>query len=217
MGSCSWSTKAIQRIYTSCLRSSTPMSSSIQKTCGFSHWAMGFYPDSCVRPTLSRFGDFFGLRLKLLTGGTATTQLRWTVDTHHRKAWRLTIASSFRARLKRRFNASFEEFPNALVSTHNLYTHLTASTITDVGHGNPSAATRISPAPWPTNPLRPRHEYIYEIPSITGNRERYHLHRLSVKTSLFLPEFIMDQATSASLHFNCLSVLGICSLLGTGV
>ena len=85
MESCSWSTKAIQRIYTSCLRSSTPMSSSTQKTCGFSYWAMGFYPDSCVRPTLSRLGDFFGPRLKLLTGGTATTRLRWTVDINHNK------------------------------------------------------------------------------------------------------------------------------------
>ena len=217
MGSCSWSIKAIQRIYTSCLRSSTPMSSSTQKTCGFSHWAMGFYPDSCVRPTLSRFGDFFGLRLKLLTGGTATTQLRWTVDTHHRKAWRLTIASSFRARLKRRSNASFEEFPNALVSTRNLYTHLTASTIIDVGHRNPSAATRIFSAPWPTNPLHPRHEYIYQIHSITGNQERYHLHRLSAKTLVFLLEVIMDQAISGSLHFIYISVLGICSLPGTGV
>lgn len=192
MGSCSWSTKAIQRIYTSCLRSSTPMSSSTQKTCGFSYWAMEFYPDSCVRPTLSRFGDFFGLWLKLLTGGTATTRLRWTVDTHHHKVWRLTIASSFRARLKRRSNASFKEFPNALVATHTLYTHLTAITITDVGHRNPSAATRIFSALWPTNPLRPCHEYIYEIASITGNQEQYHLHRLSAKKLVLLLEAIME-------------------------
>jgi hypothetical protein len=104
----------------------------------------------------------------------------------------MTTASSFRARLKRRSNASFEEFPNALVSTHTLYTHLTASTITDVGHRNPSAATRIFSAPWPTKHLRPRHEYIYEIPSITGNQEQYHLHRLSAKTPVLLLEVIMD-------------------------
>lgn len=168
------------------------MSSSTQKTYGFSYWAMGFYPDSCVRPTLSRFGDSFGLQLKLLTGGTATTQLRWTVDTHHRRVWRLAIASSFRATLKRRTNASFEEFPNALVSTHALYTHLTASNVTDVGHRNPSAATCIFSVPWPTNSLRPRHEYIYETISITENQEQYHLHRLLIKTLVFLLEVIMD-------------------------
>jgi hypothetical protein len=217
MGSCSWSTKAIQRIYTSFLRSSTPMSSSTQKTCGFSYWAMGFYPDSCVRPTLSRFGDFFGLWLKLLTGGTATTRLRWTVDTHHHKVWRLTIASSFRARLKRRSNASFEEFPNALVSTHNLYIHLAVSTITHVEHRSASAVRASSQLLSLLIPYAPHHEYICEIPSITANRGLYHLHRLSTKTLVSFLVFALKQATSRSLHFIYLSVLSIRSLLGTGV
>ena len=217
MGSCSWSTKTIQRIYTSCLRSSTPMSSSIQKTCGFSYWAMGFFSDSCVRPTLSRVWDFFVLRLKLLTGGTATTQLRWTVDTHYHKIWRPAIASFFRARLERRSNASLEEFPNALVSTHNLYIHLAVSTITDVGHRNASAVRASSQLLGLPIPYAPHHEYICAIPSITANRGLYHLHRLPTKTLVSFLVFASKQATSRSLHFIYLPVSSIRSLLGTGV